>query len=241
MIIKSYPANSRGKTDFGWLTSFHTFSFANYYDPDRLNFGVLRVLNDDTVSGGKGFESHPHKEMEIISIPLEGDLVHRDNLGNEKIIKEGDIQVMSAGTGVVHSEYNRNPDKPVKFLQIWIIPKTAKVTPRYDQLALKDLLKPNQLSPILSPEPTSKGVWIHQDAWFYMGTFDQQAEVHYTLNKAGNGIFLFVISGSLIIDGIQLENRDALGITEINHLIFSVFKNSTLLLMEVPMKLPTPA
>jgi len=238
MKTQLYRANSRGQADFGWLRSSHTFSFANYYNPERMNFGVLRVLNDDIVGGGKGFGAHPHKEMEIISIPLEGDLLHRDDIGNETIIREGEIQVMSAGTGVVHSEYNKNQDKPVKFLQIWIVPKTSQVTPRYDQLAIKDLLKINELSVILSPKSANKGLWIHQDAWFSMGEFNRDTAVKYTLNKKGNGLFIFVLEGKASINGEALAKRDALGVIDVANLEINASKESKLLLMEVPMDVP---
>jgi hypothetical protein len=154
-----HKAASRGNANHGWLNSFHTFSFANYYNPERMSFGVLRVLNDDQVQAGKGFGTHPHDNMEIISIPLEGDLEHKDSMGNVTVIKEGDVQVMSAGTGVTHSEYNKNLDKEVKFLQIWIFPRQKNVEPRYDQVSLREIEKENELYQVLSPNKEDQGVW----------------------------------------------------------------------------------
>ena len=168
-----HKANTRGHADHGWLDTHHTFSFANYYNPQRMNFGVLRVLNDDVVSAGRGFGTHPHDNMEIISIPLEGDLEHKDSMGNVAVIKEGDVQVMSAGTGIFHSEYNKNKDKAVKFLQIWMFPNKRNVTPRYDQITLKEADNRNKLQQILSPSADDEGVWVHQNAWFHLGKLDK--------------------------------------------------------------------
>ena len=168
-----HKAETRGHANHGWLNSHHSFSFANYYNPERMNFGVLRVLNDDQVQKGQGFGTHPHDNMEIISIPLEGDLEHKDSMGNTTVIKEGEIQVMSAGTGIQHSEYNKNLDKDVKFLQIWIFPNQKNVTPRYDQISITELAEDNKFYQILSPNKDDQGVWIHQDAWFNMGNLSK--------------------------------------------------------------------
>ena len=234
-----HKANTRGAANHGWLQSFHTFSFANYYNPERIHFGVLRVLNDDSVAGGKGFGEHPHDNMEIISIPLAGDLEHNDSMGNKTVIREGDIQVMSAGTGIYHSEYNHNKDQTVKFLQIWVFPNKKNVTPRYDQITLDPAARKNQLQQILSPNPTDEGVWIHQDAWFHMGTFDQNQHVDYTVKKAGNGVYAFILSGQFRIDGTLLDPRDGLGLTEISTAISieAISNQAEILLMEVPMQL----
>jgi redox-sensitive bicupin YhaK (pirin superfamily) len=199
-----------------------------------MNFGVLRVLNDDIVDGGKGFNTHPHDNMEIISIPLEGDLEHRDSMGNVTVIREGDIQVMSAGTGVRHSEFNKNQDKPVKFLQIWLYPHTKNVEPRYDQIKIDS--KPNVFNQILSPDPEDNGVWIHQDAWFYSGIFSDQQSVDYQLNKKSNGVYIFMIEGNANIAGKMLERRDAIGLWDIDSVEIKAFAGSRILLMEVPMK-----
>ncbi|MBT6568949.1 MAG: pirin family protein, partial [Flavobacteriales bacterium] len=167
MKTQLYKSETRGQADHGWLQSHHSFSFGSYYDPERMNFGALRVLNDDTVAPGMGFSTHPHRDMEIISIPLEGDLEHQDSMGNKSVIQSGDVQVLSAGTGISHSEYNKNKDIPVKFLQIWVVPNQKGVAPRYDQITLNVTERKNKLQQILSPFPEDEGVWIHQNAWFY--------------------------------------------------------------------------
>jgi len=231
-----YKAGTRGRADLGWLVSNQSFSFAEYYNPDRMGFGALRVLNDDVVAGGKGFGWHPHDNMEIISIPLEGSLIHKDNLGNERVIRAGEIQVMSTGKGVFHSEYNNEPDKAAKFLQIWIFPNRLNVEPRYDQVGLDFARGHNRLQQILSPEPGGEGVWIYQDAWFHLGRFDSGRDFEYQLKRKGNGIYLFVIKGSLQAEGQRLEARDALGITGSDVIgIRSLEQDSELLVIEVPM------
>ncbi|MEY3209221.1 MAG: hypothetical protein RL064_1252 [Bacteroidota bacterium] len=231
-----HTADSRGLANHGWLNSFHSFSFSSYYNPDKMNFGVLRVLNDDTVAAGMGFGKHPHDNMEIISIPLEGDLKHEDTMGNATIIKRGDVQVMSAGTGIAHSEMNANKDKPVKFLQIWVIPNKQNVQPRYDQITLNLEDRHNKLQQILSPNPQDAGVWVHQDAWFNLGKLDKDIALNYTFNKTGNGVYAFVLEGAFEIDGQQLSKRDALGIWDTSVIsIMSLSADSEILLMEVPM------
>jgi hypothetical protein len=230
-----HKAESRGHANHGWLNSYHTFSFANYYDPNRMNFGVLRVLNDDEVAPGMGFGTHPHNNMEIISIPLEGDLEHKDSMGNTAIIKEGDIQAMSAGTGVSHSERNKNRDKAVKFLQIWILPNKSNVTPRYDQITLDKKALNNQFFQIISPDPNDDGIWIHQDAWFYLGTFEGASKVTHKLNRTQNGIYIFILEGSCIVNGETLSKRDGLGLWETDTLSFEMTSASKILLMEVPL------
>jgi redox-sensitive bicupin YhaK (pirin superfamily) len=178
-----HKANTRGVADHGWLKSFQSFSFSGYYNPERINFGALRVLNDDIVTGGQGFGEHPHDNMEIISIPLEGELQHKDSMGNVATIKAGEIQVMSAGTGIYHSEYNPDPSKPAKFLQIWLFPNKRNVTPRYDQIQLNSSDARNAFVQILSPNIDDSGVWIYQDAWFNLARFDANHTKTYTLNK----------------------------------------------------------
>lgn len=231
-----HRAESRGHANHGWLNSYHTFSFANYYNPNRNQFGMLRVLNDDTVAPAKGFDTHPHNNMEIISIPLSGDLAHKDSMGTTSIIKEGDIQVMSAGTGVHHSEYNHNKNKEVKFLQIWLFPNRKNVKPRYDQIKIKDLVKTNSFSQILSPDKNDQGVWIHQDAWMHLGEFDETKKVVYNLKKAGNGVYAFVLEGELETGGNHLKKRDGFGIWDTSAINLKVKSGSRILLIEVPMK-----
>lgn len=230
-----HKAETRGHANHGWLDSHHTFSFANYYNPDRMHFGVLRVLNDDVVSGGMGFGRHPHDNMEIISIPLEGDLEHQDSMGNTTVIRNGDVQVMSAGTGIQHSEKNKNQDKKVKFLQIWVFPNKRNVPPRYDQLTLKAEDRQNKLQQILSPNADDEGVWIHQDAWFHLGSLDQGNSQNYHLKKKGNGVYAFVISGEVTVAGQPLSSRDGLGVWDMDEVSILANSKAEILLMEVPM------
>ena len=232
-----HKADTRGHANHGWLDSHHTFSFASYYNPERMHFGVLRVLNDDIVSAGKGFSTHPHDNMEIISIPLEGDLEHKDSMGNVTIIKEGDLQVMSAGTGVYHSEYNKNTDKEVRFLQIWVFPNKKNVEPRYDQISIKEIAKRNEFYQVLSPNPDDAGVWIHQDAWFNLGEFDKDMRAKYQLKKEENGIYAFILDGEVEINGEKLAKRDGFGVWNTSEINLKSISNSKVLLMEVPMKM----
>jgi len=232
-----HKAETRGHANHGWLNSHHSFSFANYHNPERMNFGVLRVLNDDVVSAGMGFETHPHQNMEIISIPLEGDLEHKDSLGNLSVIREGDIQILSAGTGISHSEYNRNKEQQVKFLQIWIFPNKRDLAPRYDQISIRDLQKKNEFYQVLSPNSDDDGVWINQDAWFSVGEFDKGNSCKYELHSKNNGVYIFVLEGSISIDEHMLEKRDGYGIWETEKLEGIANSNAKLLLMEVPMQI----
>ncbi|MFV0590956.1 MAG: pirin family protein [Draconibacterium sp.] len=230
-----HKAESRGHADHGWLKTHHTFSFANYYDPERIHFGALRVLNDDYVAVGKGFGMHPHDNMEIITIPLEGDLEHKDNMGNNEIIREGDVQVMSAGTGVYHSEFNPNNDKAVQLLQIWVFPNKKNVKPRYDQISIRDIEKENAFYQILSPNPDDQGVWIHQNAWFNLGAFEAGTASTYKLNHPENGVYVFVINGEITVNEQKLSKRDGIGIWDVNELDITADTNARVLLMEVPM------
>lgn len=230
-----HKATSRGLAEHGWLKSYHTFSFASYYNPERMNFGALRVLNDDTVAAGRGFDMHHHSNMEIISIPLEGDLEHSDSMGNKSVIKSGDIQVMSAGTGVYHSEYNKNQDKLVKFLQIWVIPNKMNVTPRYDQITIKNIDKKNNFLEIVSPNKESSGVWIHQDAYFYLSDFDENFEAVYELKSQKNGVYVFNLNGSITIQQTTLESRDGIAIIDNKHINIKAKQQSSFLIMEVPL------
>lgn len=231
-----HKSNSRGHADHGWLNSFHSFSFANYFDPNRMNFGALRVLNDDTVAAGRGFGRHPHSNMEIISIPLQGDLKHMDNMGNSTVIREGDIQIMSAGTGVEHSEFNNSMDSLVKFLQIWIIPNKENVQPRYDQISLSDLKVKNKLYQVLSPNPGDQGVWIHQNAWFHMGDFAKGQSDSYTLKSEENGAYFFVLEGDVRVGDTTLNARDGFGIWDADSITLQALTDAKFLIMEVPME-----
>ena len=232
-----HKADTRGHANHGWLNSYHSFSFANYYNPERVHFGVLRVLNDDQVAPGKGFGTHPHDNMEIISIPLEGDLEHKDSMGNTAVIKAGDVQVMSAGTGIRHSEYNKNKDKDVKFLQIWVFPREKQVQPRYDQITLKTADLKNQFYQILSPNSDDAGVWIHQDAWFHLGNLDKGYQEDYTLKKKGNGVYAFILEGDVTIEDQALNRRDGFGVWDTDKITIKADSDAKVLLMEVPMHL----
>jgi len=230
-----HTSESRGDANHGWLHSKHTFSFANYYNPERMHFGVLRVLNDDTVAAGMGFGTHPHDNMEIISIPLEGDLEHKDSMGNVTVIQNGDVQVMSAGTGIQHSEYNKNKDQHVKFLQIWVFPNKKNVTPRYDQITLKLEDRHNKLQQIISPNPDDAGVWIHQNAWFHLGKFDKGITKDYTIKGKGNGLYIFNLNGTLNVNNQILNTRDGFGIWDIEKVNLMAESDAEFLIMEVPM------
>jgi len=230
-----HKAATRGHANHGWLNSYHSFSFAGYYNPERIHFGALRVLNDDSVAAGMGFGTHPHDNMEIISIPLSGDLRHKDSMGNETVIKQGDIQVMSAGTGISHSEMNANKDKDVKFLQIWVFPNKKNVQPRYGQITLDESKMKNNLLQVLSPNADDEGVWIHQDAWFSLGNLEKGFTAEYKLKGADSGVYAFVLEGDVTINGESLNKRDGLGISETDTLHITADADARLLLMEVPM------
>ena len=201
-----------------------------------MNFGALRVLNDDTIEAGMGFGTHPHNDMEIVTIPLKGDLEHKDSMGYSEVIKEGDIQVLSAGTGIQHSEYNKNSNRPINLLQIWVFPEKKEVNPRYDQISLKNLKKEDEFYQILSPNADDQGVWIHQNAWMHMGEFTDDKEHVYQLKDKRNGVYIFVIEGGAFVDSQNLQKRDALGVWETESIEIKTEKDSKILLIEVPMK-----
>jgi redox-sensitive bicupin YhaK (pirin superfamily) len=231
-----HKADTRGHANHGWLDSYHTFSFSGYYNPERIHFGALRVLNDDTVAGGMGFGTHPHDNMEIISIPTEGELEHKDSMGNVQVIRQGDVQVMSAGTGIQHGEKNKNHDKLVKFFQIWVFPKEKNITPRYDQQSFAEADKHNKLLTVVSPVgSTDGGAQIHQDAWFSLGKLDKGFSTSYRIKKTGNGVYSFVIEGDVTINGEQLNRRDGLAISATDVLDIKADSNAEILLMEVPL------
>ena len=231
-----HPAASRFHADHGWLKSAQTFSFHGNYDPQRIQFGALRVLNDDTVNGGKGFGRHPHDNMEIISIPLEGTLEHQDSMGNVALIRRGEIQVMSAGTGVYHTEFNKDQDEPVTFLQIWLYPNKLNVAPRYDQTEYASGNRHNCFQQILSPDPADEGVWINQDAWFHLADLDEGFETGYRLKKEGNGVYVFVIEGNVEVDDQPLSARDGYGFWPESAAQLKALEKSSLLVIEVPEK-----
>lgn len=231
-----HKASTRGHANHGWLDSHHTFSFAGYHDPKRVNFGALRVLNDDIVKGGAGFGQHPHDNMEIISIPLTGSLEHGDNTGGRGIIKSGEVQIMSAGSGLAHSERNASKTEDVNFLQIWVFPKERNITPRYDQKFFDSAQRKNKFQTVVSPDKGDDSLWINQDAWFSLGSFSKQAIVEYSLKKKGNGVYAFVIQGDVTIDGITLNRRDGVGIWESEKISMVAASDAEVLLMEVPME-----
>ncbi|MDR0542213.1 MAG: pirin family protein [Dysgonamonadaceae bacterium] len=236
MKTELFQAHTRGHKNHGWLDTYHTFSFANYYNPERIHFGALRVVNDDVVVGGKGFGTHPHDNMEIISIPLSGALQHRDSMGNGSVIRAGEIQVMSAGTGITHSEFNANRDKDVNFFQIWVFPNKKNVKPRYGQQKFDFSANRNQLTQIVSPDPEDEGLWVHQDTWFHIGIYDKGKTFDYSLKKAGDGLFAMVVEGEFTIAGRPLNRRDAIGITDADKVtIQAESEDARLLLIEVPM------
>ena len=232
-----HKANTRGNANHGWLKANHSFSFANYYNPERMHFGVLRVLNDDTIAPGRGFGTHPHDNMEIITIPLEGDLKHEDNMGNGTVIKNGDIQVMSAGTGITHSEFNANNNSEVKLLQIWLFPNKKNVEPRYDQIEIKSISKTNEFNQILSPFKDDQGVWIHQNAWFQLGSFDKFTAIDYNIKKETNGLYIFMIEGQAKINEQDLYLRDGYGLWNTEEVKIQAEKGSKILMMDVPMSI----
>ncbi|MBE9586512.1 pirin family protein [Mucilaginibacter sp. JRF] len=230
-----YPANQRGYNDIGWLKANFSFSFGPYYDPEKIQFGALRVLNDDIIGRGRGFGAHPHDNMEIITIVLDGALEHKDSMGNVGIIKAGEVQVMSAGTGITHSEYNPLHDKDTNSLQIWVFPKERNIKPRYDQKSFADALKLNELITLISPEKDADALWINQDATFSMGEFEAGKTITYNVKTPGNGAYIFLLEGSIEIDGTVLNKRDALGVYDTCSVTIETVAQSRLLILEVPM------
>lgn len=231
-----HTADTRGQADHGWLRSRHTFSFAHYRDPDRMGFGLLRVLNDDVVQPGRGFGTHPHENMEIVSIPLTGELRHQDSMGNTQHITAGEVQIMSAGTGITHSEYNASDADPVGFLQIWVLPKAVDIGPRYGQKVFAQSERHNEFQVVVSPDVEDGGVWINQDARFSLGDFDGNAASAYTVRKPGNGVYFFLIEGSATIAGEVLERRDGVGVEDVSTIDISNARDSQILAIEVPMQ-----
>ncbi|AKD03760.1 pirin family protein [Pontibacter korlensis] len=231
-----HKANTRGHANHGWLNSHHTFSFARYYNPERMGFGLLRVLNDDVVAPGMGFGTHPHDNMEIVSIPISGSLAHQDSTGTQEVIRTNEVQIMSAGSGLTHSEYNGSKTEPVNFLQIWVFPKEQDIDPRYGQKAFKPEDRENKLQTVISPEKDGEALWINQDAWFTLGTLKNGFSEEYTFYKPGNGLYAFVIDGEVEVDGEKLSKRDGMGISEVDKVSIKASGDAELLLMEIPMK-----
>lgn len=230
-----HKSESRGHANHGWLNTSYTFSFANYYNPQRIHFGALRVLNDDYIAGGMGFDMHPHDNMEVITIPLSGKLQHEDSMGNKEVMHAGEIQVMSAGTGIFHSEYNADRVEALTLLQIWVLPKEKNTKPRYSQISLSDVVKPNALYQIVSPNPDDDGAWIGQNAWFHLGDLSQGWKGTYSLKDKSNGLYLFVIDGAINVAGYKLSKRDGLGLTDLSDIEIETTSDARILLMEIPM------
>lgn len=234
--ITVHKADSRGLADHGWLKSRHTFSFAEYHNPERVRFGLLRVLNDDIVEGGQGFGAHPHDNMEIISIPLSGALAHKDSTGNEHVINTGDVQIMSAGEGLYHSEYNASKTDAVNFLQIWIFPKERDIEPRYEQKSFNADERKNKWQVVVSPNKDNGALWINQDSYFSLANLEKGNSLSYDVKHNGNGVYIFVINGAVTVEGEQLDTRDAIGIEEVSSIGIKASESSELLVIEVPMK-----
>jgi redox-sensitive bicupin YhaK (pirin superfamily) len=228
-----HAANSRGHADHGWLNAKHSFSFASWHNPERIHFGMLRVLNDDIVAGGMGFGKHPHDNMEIITIPLAGSIQHEDSMGFSEVIHAGEVQVMSAGTGIYHSEYNPSPDQELNLFQIWIFPKQKQVEPRYAQRKYE--LNEGTFTELVGPQESGISTWIHQDAWLSMGTFKAGRSQEYQLKKQGNGIYLMLVEGQIKIGDQLLTQRDAIGISQTNQVQIEIEANAKILVIEVPM------
>lgn len=238
MTTKIYRADKRGKADFGWLKANFSFSFGNYFNPENVQFGMLRVLNDDTIGAGTGFGTHPHENMEIITIPLEGGLKHRDSMGNEGVIRFGEVQVMSAGTGIQHSEMNASETEHAKTLQLWVFPEKENVAPRYDQKSFDIESQMNTFVTVVTPEDKNDGnaLWVHQQTFFNLGIFEAGKWVDYSVNIAGNGVYLFVLEGQIKVNNELLNPRDAMGITDFEQFRIEVQSKSKILLVEVPMQ-----
>lgn len=230
-----YPATDRGHVNLGWLESFHSFSFGQYNDPKKIHFGALRVLNDDSVAGGGGFGAHPHDNMEIVSIPLEGALAHKDSTGNEGIIRKGDVQIMSAGTGLRHSEYNSSATETAKFLQIWIFPKLKNIKPAYGQQTFDLRNRKNNWQTVVSPDISEHGLMINQDARFSLADLEAGKSISYNMKWKNSGLYLFVIEGAVQTEGKPLIRRDAIGISQAEKVNIEAVSNAQLLAIEVPM------
>jgi len=230
-----YPASQRGTSDHGWLKANFSFSFASYYDPDKIHFGALRVLNDDIIAGGMGFGTHPHDNMEIITIPLAGALEHKDSMGNRGVIHAGEVQVMSAGTGVKHSEFNHSKTEAANTLQIWLFPRERNVEPRYDQKSFAEVFKQNELTILVSPDKDGDALWINQDATFSMGSFDAGQQIHYNITRPENGAYIFVLEGSVEVSGQELHKKDAIGIYETEETVINALESTRILIIDVPM------
>lgn len=229
-------AGERGHADHGWLKTNYSFSFSNYYDPAKVHFGLLRVLNDDIIAGGMGFGMHPHDNMEIVTIVLEGAVRHQDSMGNTEVIRSGEVQIMSAGTGITHSEVNDSEDVPLKLLQIWVFPKEKNITPRYEQKILDLKKHVNSMEAVVAPDKENGALWINQDAWFLLGSYKEEMSFSYSPRKKGNGLYIFVIEGSAEVAGERLGKRDSLSVEDYENLNIKAVPGAELLFIDVPMR-----
>jgi hypothetical protein len=235
MKIIIHPAAERGIADHGWLKARHSFSFSSYYHPEKMQFGALRVLNDDTIAPGMGFGKHSHDNMEIITIPLSGGVKHGDSMGNEGIIKPGEVQIMSAGTGVIHSEHNASSSETLNLFQIWIMPELRNIAPRYDQKQFEVSDRLNKFQTLVSPEKSGSTLWINQQAWLSLGKFDKASSVNYNLHIPNNGVYVMVVSGELEVAGQLLGERDAIGVSDVSVIKLKFLKETEVLMIEIPM------
>jgi quercetin 2,3-dioxygenase len=231
-----HKADSRGHFDYGWLKTYHTFSFSNYYDPERVNFGMLRVLNDDSIEGGQGFGTHPHSDMEIVTVPLEGALAHKDSTGSEGVIYPDEVQIMSAGTGILHSEFNHLSDGDSKLLQLWIFPDKKGHEPRYDQKFFESDERKNKLQFIVTPEKKDGNLWLNQNAYLSLADLEKGKSFNYKIHTKGNGAYLFMIDGKISVNGETLSKRDGMGIWEVDSFAITAKDDSRILLIEIPME-----
>jgi quercetin 2,3-dioxygenase len=230
-----HRANTRGYFNHGWLKTYHSFSFAGYYDKSRVHFGLLRVLNDDIIEAGEGFGTHPHDNMEIVTIPIYGELAHKDSMGHEEILTANEVQVMSAGSGLTHSEYNASDKDPVSLLQIWVFPKEHDVEPRYDQKIFDPFLMKNNVFTVVSPEKKEDILWLNQDAYFSLSDLDKEKTIEYKINKEGNGVYIFVIDGKIQVEEETLDKRDGMGLEGISSVNIKAISDSKILFIEIPM------
>ena len=230
-----HKSTERGHVNHGWLNAHHSFSFASYHDPSKVHFGLLRVLNDDIVAPGMGFGTHPHDNMEIVTIPLKGTLEHKDSMGNIGVIRRNEIQAMSAGSGLMHSEYNHSKTEEINLLQIWVFPKERDIEPRYDQRVFSEEEKRGKFKILVSPLKTDDAMWINQDAYFSIGKFDTSTSVSYAIKNKGNGAYVFIIEGNAKIADTNLEKRDAIGIWDADSFTIDITNDAEILVIDVPM------
>jgi len=236
MKIELHPSAERGHLNYGWLDTCHNFSFGEYFNPVREQFGALRVLNDDIILGGSGFAEHPHNNMEIITIPLSGSLEHRDSMGHTEVIGPGEVQVMSAGTGILHSEYNHSKTTVANFLQLWIYTRNRNALPRYEQRSFDPKLRENRIQVLVSPDidTTPGSLWIYQDAWVSRVLITDTAEIEYEIHRKSNCVFVFVIEGKIRIADQVAGRRDAIGIMECDRFAIAGQEDAEVLLIEIP-------